>query len=81
MSGYKNPVYDRIADESARVMQPETRRKLIWQMQYIIMQDVPYFPLYNPKMIEGIRKERFRGWVEMLGGIGNIWSFCQIRPK
>jgi ABC-type transport system substrate-binding protein len=81
MSGYKNPVYDRIADESARAMQPETRRKLIWQMQHIIMQDVPYFPLYNPKMIEGTRKESFRGWVEMLGGIGNMWSFCQIRPK
>jgi len=81
MSGYKNPVFDRIADESARAMQPETRRRLIWQMQHIIMQDVPYFPLYNPKMIEGIRKESFRGWVEMLGGIGNMWSFCQIRPK
>jgi len=81
MSGYRNPVYDRIADESARAMQPETRRELIWKMQYIIMQDVPYFPLYNPKMIEGIREESFRGWVEMLGGIGNIWSFCQIRPK
>ena len=81
MSGYKNPVYDRIADESARAMQPETRKKLIWKMQNIIIQDVPYFPLYNPKMIEGVRKDRFRGWVEMLGGIGNMWSFCQIRPK
>ncbi len=81
ISGYKNPVYDRIADESARAMQPETRRKLIWKMQNIIMKDVPYFPLYNPKMIEGVRKDRFRGWVERLGGIGNMWSFCQIRPK
>ena len=81
MSGYRNPVYDKIADESARAMQPETRRELIWKMQHIIMQDVPYFPLYNPKLIEGVRKDRFRGWVEMLGGIGNMWSFCQIRPK
>ena len=81
MSGYKNPVYDRIADESARAMQPETRRKLIWKMQNIIMQDVPYFPLYNPKLIEGVRKNRFRGWVDMHGGISNMWSFCQIRPK
>ena len=81
MSGYRNPVYDRIADESARAMQPETRRELIWKMQHIIMQDVPYFPLYNPKMIEGVRKDRFKGWVEMLGGIGNMWSFSQIRSK
>jgi peptide/nickel transport system substrate-binding protein len=81
MSGYKNPVYDRIADESARAMQPETRRKLIWKLQNIIIRDVPYFPLYNPKLIEGVRKDSFRGWVEMLGGIGNMWSFCQIKPK
>jgi ABC-type transport system substrate-binding protein len=81
MSGYRNFVYDRIADESAKAMQPETRRKLIWKMQNIIMQDVPYFPLYNPKMIEGVRKDRFKGWVEMFGGIGNMWSLSQIKPK
>jgi peptide/nickel transport system substrate-binding protein len=81
MSGYKNPYYDRISDESASAMNIERRKKLVWNMQNIIMQDVPYYPLYNPKMIEGVRKDRFRGWVEMLGGIGNMWSFCQIRPK
>lgn len=81
MSGYKNFVYDRIADESARTMKPESRRQLIWKMQNIIIHDVPYFPLYNPKMIEGFRSNRFHGWVEMPGGIGNMWSFCQIKPK
>jgi ABC-type transport system substrate-binding protein len=81
MSGYKNFVYDRIADESARAMQGTTRRQLIKKMQNIIIRDIPYFPLYNPKMIEGVRRDRFQGWVEMLGGIGNMWSFCQVRPK
>lgn len=81
MSGYSNPYYDRIADESASTMNKEKRRKLIWEMQKIIMRDVPYIPLYNPKLIEAVRKGRFSGWVEMLGGIGNMWSFCQLRPK
>ncbi|MBW1725308.1 MAG: ABC transporter substrate-binding protein [Deltaproteobacteria bacterium] len=81
MSGYKNPYYDRISDESASAMNIERRKKLVWNMQNIILRDVPYYPLYNPKMIEGVRKDRFRGWVEMLGGIGNMWSFSQIRPK
>ncbi len=81
MSGYKNPYYDRISDESAGAMNIERRKKLVWNMQNIILRDVPYYPLYNPKMIEGVRKERFMGWVEMHGGIGNMWSFCQIRPK
>ena len=81
MSGYHNPDFDRIADESAGTMDEEKRRDMIWEMQKIIMRDIPYFPLYNPKMVEGVRKDRFSGWVEMLEGIGNTWSFCLIRPK
>jgi len=81
MSGYRNPDFDRIADESARTMNQEKRKKLIWKMQKMILNDVPYIPLYNPRMIEAVREDRFHGWVEMLGGIGNIWSFCEVRPK
>ena len=24
---------------------------------------------------------RFEGWQEKVGGIGNVWSFCKVRPK
>jgi ABC-type transport system substrate-binding protein len=81
MSGYSNPQFDKIADESSRTMDVDKRRALIWEMQKIIMRDIPYIPLYNPKLIEAVRYDRFSGWVEMLGGIGNTWSFCTIRPK
>jgi peptide/nickel transport system substrate-binding protein len=80
-AGYKNPEFDRIADESSRMMDPEKRRELIWEMQKIIMRDVPYVPLYNPSLIEAVRKDKFTGWVQMLEGIGNFWSFCQVRAK
>jgi peptide/nickel transport system substrate-binding protein len=80
MSGYKNPEFDRIADESAGTMDRNVRRKLIRKMQQMVIRDVPYIPLYNPKLIEAARKGKFKGWVEMLGGIGNVWSFCEIRP-
>ncbi len=80
MSGYSNPEFDRIADESAAEMDMEKRRALIWEMQKIIMRDVPYIPLYNPKLIEATRKGKFGGWVQMLEGIGNLWSFCQLKP-
>lgn len=81
MSGYRNPEFDKIADESSCTMDADKRRALIWEMQKIIMRDIPYIPLYNPKLIEAVRYDRFSGWVEMLGGIGNTWSFCTIRPK
>ncbi len=79
MSGYRNPVYDKLANASRVAMDPEKRRKLIRQMQEIILKDVPYFPLYNPALIEAVRKDRFEGWVEMVDGIGNIWSFCEVK--
>ena len=81
MSGYRNSDFDRIADESSGTLDFEKRRKLIWEMQRILMQDIPYLPLYNPKYIEAARTDKFKGWVQMLGGIGNTWSFSLIRPK
>jgi ABC-type transport system substrate-binding protein len=81
MSGYRNSEYDLIADESSRMLDFEKRKKLIWKMQEIAMTDIPYIPLYNPKHIEAVRRDHFEGWVQMLGGIGNTWSFCHIKPK
>ena len=80
MSGYRNPEFDRIADESKRTVNLEQRQELIWRMQKVILEDVPYIPLYNPTLIEVVRKGRFAGWVEMQDGIGNIWSFCMVKP-
>jgi ABC-type transport system substrate-binding protein len=80
-SGYGNLDFDRIADESSRAMDQKRRRELVWQMQRIITRDIPFFPLYNPNLVEAVRTDSFEGWVQMVGGIGNTWSFCQIRPK
>ena len=80
-SGYRNPEFDRIADLSAAAMDEKERQKLVWAAQKIIMTDVPWIPIYNPKLIEAARNDKFKGWVEMLEGIGNQWSFCEIKPK
>jgi ABC-type transport system substrate-binding protein len=80
MSGYHNPEFDRIAAASEKTMDMEARRLLILKMQEIIARDVPYLPIYLPREIEAVRTDRFAGWVQMLEGIGNIWSFCQLSP-
>jgi len=56
------------------------RKELLWEMQRILLEDVPYIPLYNPNVLEAARMDRFSGWVEKVGGIGNIWSYCVVRP-
>jgi len=79
-SGYNNPRFDRIANASADAMNREKRKALIWEMQEILMHDLPWLPLYTPKLAEGLREDRFTGWVKTVGGIGNRWSFCNIKP-
>jgi ABC-type transport system substrate-binding protein len=80
MSGYRNADFDRMADLSKKILDPAQRRQLIWEMQLLISKDLPYIPLYKPALVEAIRDDRFDGWVEMQDGIGNIWSFCRLKP-
>ncbi len=80
-AGYHNLDFDRIADESAAAMDKEKRQNLIREMQKMILRDVPYIPLYAPDLIEAVREDKFTGWVETLEGIGNLWSFCELKPK
>ncbi|MEN8210771.1 MAG: ABC transporter substrate-binding protein, partial [Thermodesulfobacteriota bacterium] len=81
MSGYTNPVYDKLADEQKTIVESQERKKVIWEMQTILMEDVPYIPLYNPHILEAVSTKNFKGWIEKVNGIGSIWSLCVIKPK
>jgi peptide/nickel transport system substrate-binding protein len=80
MSGYSNPAFDRLADASLVAMDTLERQGLIREMQRVVINDVPYIPLYNPSAIEAVRQTRFTGWEQMIDGIGNIWSICRVKP-
>ena len=60
-------------------MNPVLRRRIVDAMQRQIMTAAPCVPLYLPYMIEAVRTDRFTGWVPMLDGIGNPWSFGMLR--
>ncbi len=81
MSGYNNPAFDRVADQSAEATDVVKRKALICRMQEMLARDIPYLPLYNPRLFEGVRKDRFSGWIPLLEGIGNTWSFSTLRPN
>ena len=80
MSGYSNAEFDRLAEIARKEMDPLQRRQAVWDMQRILADDVPYIPLYSPGLTEAVRTDRFDGWVSMVEGIGNRWSFCQVKP-
>jgi ABC-type transport system substrate-binding protein len=76
--GYKNPQFDELIEMERKEADREKRKKLVFRAQQIIARDMPCLPLYNKKMIEAYRKDRFEGWVDMLGGIMNRWSFYRL---
>ncbi len=80
MSGYNNPEFDKLADAQRLVTDSMERQKLIYRMQELILEDLPYLPLYNPNIIEATLNQRFQGWVAKVDGIGNIWSMCVVKP-
>ena len=80
MSGYRNKAFDKLRNKQRGEMDQDKRREILWEMQRILLGDVPYIPLYNPNVLEAARIDRFTGWVEQVGGIGNIWSFCAVKP-
>jgi peptide/nickel transport system substrate-binding protein len=80
MSGYRNPEFDKLADQQRLTVDVAARRQMIFKMQEMLLEDVPYYPLYNPHIIEATVNKRFSGWVDRVDGIGNIWSLCVVRP-
>jgi ABC-type transport system substrate-binding protein len=80
MSGYRNPEFDKLAATQKLTVNVEARRQMIFDMQEMLLEDVPYYPLYNPHIIEATVNKRFKGWVERVDGIGNIWSLCMVKP-
>jgi ABC-type transport system substrate-binding protein len=78
--GYRNAEFDRLSDLQAATMDFKERQRIVFLLQEILIKDLPYIPLYVPMNLEGVRIDRMQGWVEMIGGIGNLWSFLQVKP-
>ncbi|HID30073.1 MAG TPA: ABC transporter substrate-binding protein, partial [Desulfobacterales bacterium] len=79
-TGYHNKEFDRLAEIQAQTLGLKKRRRTILRMQNLLTMDLPCIPLYIPHRMEGIRTDRFAGWVKQVGGVGNIWTFCMLKP-
>ena len=81
--GYCSQEFDDLIVTEEKELIPEmdeTRRQLGLRVQEIIARDLPVIPLYNLDVFEAYRNDRFEGWVDMLGGIMNSWSYAYIYP-
>lgn len=70
MLGYNNPAVDEILVKARTTFDLETRKKLYYQMQEIMVEDPPCIFLYYPETLLALHK-RFRGVELAPAGIGH----------
>ncbi len=78
--GFKNSKFDQLAGLMMSEIDPVKRKELVFEMQLILASELPCIPLYSRNKTEVVRTTKFRGWMPLAGGIGNIWSFLMLRP-
>ncbi|PIU68117.1 MAG: ABC transporter substrate-binding protein [Armatimonadetes bacterium CG07_land_8_20_14_0_80_40_9] len=80
---YRNKAYDKLSDSSSEECDEEKRRKIIFKCQEIIMNDLPYIPLFFRDRVEAYNNQTFSGWFKDLGGISGSIIYLQpkIKPK
>jgi len=60
-SGFMNATYDALYLQQKSETDPAKRQQIIWQMQEIVHEQVPYIPLFSPLAIQGYRSDRWTG--------------------
>ncbi len=81
--GFKNERYDEVAMAQRATTDREERRKLIWEAQEIIANEVPYAFVAYPKLPFAYRSDVWNPdtIVDAKGiGIKNFWTFVQAEP-
>jgi peptide/nickel transport system substrate-binding protein len=68
-TGYSNPQYDRLFVEQATALDDEDRRRVIWQMQNLVHEDVVYIIPFYQKAVQAYRSDTFRGWLTSSGNL------------
>jgi len=79
-TGYNNVEFNKLSDLQAESIDIKERRRIVLRLQNILATDLPIIPLYIPHRMEGLRTDKFAGWVKQAGGVGNIWTFCMLKP-
>lgn len=57
MAGYSNPEVDRLIEESGQTLKVDERKTLLQQALSIVMNDLPYIPIYSRDRGYGLWKE------------------------
>jgi peptide/nickel transport system substrate-binding protein len=66
---YENETYSELFARQARTVDEEARRELVWQLQEILVEELPVLPLYHPKMWLLYDGDKLDTWFYTAGGM------------
>ncbi|MCS7366094.1 MAG: ABC transporter substrate-binding protein [archaeon GB-1867-035] len=78
--GLHNDTYDELAELVDKTIDEEERRNLIFQMQQILAENVPFIPLYIRDWMQAYRVE-LTDVVGMPGGVLNFWTLINMTSR
>jgi peptide/nickel transport system substrate-binding protein len=61
-TGYSNPGYDLLYEQQSIETDPAQRQTLVWQMQDILLRDLPYIVLFESQLSIAVRTDRYKSW-------------------
>ncbi len=74
--GYMNPEFDKLADEFLAATDIETARKLVFKLQEMIAEDLPYVVLFTTPIYEAYRADMIEfPYTEVLDGVQAMNAF------
>jgi ABC-type transport system substrate-binding protein len=62
----------------------QERRDILYEMQELMADELPYAPLVRPRYISVYRTDKFEGWINFIGGPVswlNNFSILNLRLK
>jgi len=59
--GYKNPIVDKLIERGINTIDPEKRKSIYYQLQWIYHEDVPSVPLYQ-ELVRHYERDWVHGW-------------------
>lgn len=69
-TGYNNPEVDRLLDAQLAAYDFEERKRLVWEIQQIVAEDLPVAVIYYPTLFFVFRRSVFDQWYYTPGGFG-----------
>lgn len=80
---YSNPKYDELLAEQEVTVDFKERQKIVYEMQNILAEDLPYIILMEENAMQAVRTDKWKGWTPVQGAFfmaANNFNYLNVEP-